>query len=71
MKRLRTVWKKCPLILLVVVTTLGFGLSGLALQSHLPERRRADGWKTPFLTGTFLYLSGSGLPRSPGRYRGT
>lgn len=66
MKHLRSFWKKCPLILLVAVTTLAFALSGLALQSRLPERRRADGLKTPFLTGTFLYLSGErAAPETP------
>lgn len=66
MKHLRSFWKKCPLILLVVVTTLVFALLGLALQSRLPERRRADGLKTPFLTGTFLYLSGErAAPETP------
>lgn len=58
MKPLRSFWKKSPLILLLVATTVCFALAGLALQSRLPERRRADGLKTPYLTGTFLYLSG-------------
>ena len=58
MRQLHSFWKKAPLILLLVVTTLCFALSGLALQPRLPERRRADGLKVPYLTGTFLYLSG-------------
>lgn len=58
MRRMKSFWKKCPLILLLVATTLCFALTGALLQSQLPERRRADGLKTPYLTGTFLYLSG-------------
>ncbi len=58
MRRMKSFWKKCPLILLLVVTTICFALTGALLQSRLPERRRADGLKTPYLTGTFLYLSG-------------
>lgn len=55
---LRAGWRNCPLILLLVAGALCFGLAGLALQPRLPERRRADGLETPFLTGVFLYLSG-------------
>ena len=51
-------WRRCPLLVLLAVSALLIGLIGLALQSRLPERRRADGLKTPYLTGTFLYLSG-------------
>lgn len=51
-------WRRCPLLVLLVVSALLIGLIGLGLQSRLPERRRADGLKTPYLTGTFLYLSG-------------
>lgn len=58
MRQLKLFWKKCPLILLLVASTLCFALVGALLQSQLPERRRADGLKTPYLTGTFLYLSG-------------
>ena len=58
MKRLRSLWKRCPLILLMVISAVLFGLVGLVLQGQLPERRRADGLHTPMLTGTFLYLSG-------------
>lgn len=58
MRQLKSFWKKCPLILLLVASTLCFALVGALLQSQLPERRRADGLKTPYLTGTFLYLSG-------------
>ncbi len=56
--RLHSVWKKCPLIFLLLALALLFELAGLCLQTQLPERRRADGLETPFLTGLFLYLSG-------------
>lgn len=65
MKHLRSFWKKSPLILLLVATALCFELVGLGLQSRLPERRRADGLKTPFLTGSFLYLSGERAAPEP------
>ena len=52
-----------PLAALLIVSTLAFEAAGYAVQDQLPERRRADGVSTPFLSGLFLYLSGErGVP---------
>lgn len=56
--KLWNLWKRSPLLVLLVASALILGLIGLILRGQLPERRRADGLKTPYLTGTFLYLSG-------------
>lgn len=54
---------KVPLAALLIVSTLAFEAAGYAVQDQLPERRRADGVSTPFLSGLFLYLSGErGVP---------
>lgn len=71
MKCLRSLWKRCPLILLMVISAVLFGLAGLVLQGQLPERRRADGLHTPMLTGTFLYLSGERAAPAPTDTGGT